>query len=484
MSLRTWSPRSLAAFRTLLVLVFVRAVPLAVMLLAVAGCGEGPERRLTGVYDDLARAPIEAGDVAGLSAVVLRGADVRYRGAHGLADVATGIALATDAPLALADVGQTLSAFLALQLAREGQVNLDVPVVDRLPEAADWLDERITLRHLLRHTSGLPELPAANAPASGSPTGPGDDDRVLDWARGQPLLFEPGTNWSHSNLGVQLAGLVLRRASGQDWDMLVRERLAEPAGADTLRRCSAPDAAALPQGHYRVEGGFEPTPDGRYGAGAGMRGLCASPLDLARVLRAAERDGLLDPVDYGEVTLPTRLADGTWVDYGFGARLGSVHNHCLWGNAGGYGTTTAAFLRCANDDLTVVVLHNTLDGPGDALAVARGMAEAALGLMPPRSGPTVSFEGAGYLGDYRYHDGVSAPELSRIERVGGAIARRDLAGGEPELLIPEGNDWFRYRDRPRDRLFFPMPRGEVTGFSEYRDGVFHRYHRRLDRRGQ
>ena len=463
-----------------------QTLALAAVLLAVAGCGEGPDRRLAGVFDELAATPVEAREVAGLSAVVLLGTDVQYRGAKGVSDVATGAALGADAPLALADVGQTLAAFLALQLAREGQVDLDAPVVARLPEAAGWLDDRITLRHLLRHTSGLPERPAASAPESGAPAASDGDEQLLRWLRRQPLLFEPGTNWSHSNAAYQLAGLVLRRASGKDWDTLVRERLAEPAGADTLRRCGAPEAAARPRGHRRVEGegGFEPAPGGRYGAGSDLRGLCASPLDLARVLRAAERDGLLDPVDYGEVTLPTRLLDGTWVDYGFGARLGSVHNHCLWGNAGGYGTTTAAFLRCANDDLTVVVLHDTLDGSGDALHVARAMAEAALGLMAPRSGPNVSFEGDAYLGDYRYHDGVSAPEVSRIELVGGAIARRDLAGGEPELLIPEGNDWFRYRDRPRDRLFFPMPRGEVTGFSEYRDGVFHRYHRRVDRSRQ
>jgi CubicO group peptidase (beta-lactamase class C family) len=454
-------------------------VSCAVLALA-SGCGEGPDRRIARVYDDLAAAPVETGEVAGLSAVVLRGTDVQYRGAHGLRDVAAGKAMDTDAPLALSDAGKTLVAFLALQLAREGVMDLDAPVVDQLPEAADWLDGRITLRHLLRHTSGLPELPAADAAKSAIPAGP-DDERVLAWARRQPLLYEPGTNWSHSDTGYHLAGLVLRRASGQDWATLVGERLAQAAGASTLRTCEALAADARPTGYRRIEGGFTPVTRGLYGASSGVPALCASPMDLARVLRAAERDGLLDPEDYGEVTLPTRLADGTWVDYGFGVRLGSVHYHCLWGNAGGGETHVAAFLRCANDDLTVVVLHNTVDGSGDALAVARAMAEAALGLMPPRSGANVSFGDASYLGEYRYDDGLSAPERSRIERVAGAIARRDLSGGDPELLIPEGNDWFRYRGRPRDRLFFPMPRGEVTGYSEYRAGVFHRYHRRVDR---
>ncbi|SHG26408.1 serine hydrolase [Streptoalloteichus hindustanus] len=162
---------------------------------------------------------------------------------------------------------KTFTATLVLQLVAEGRIELDGPVADHLPELG--LDERITVRMLLRHTSGLynytGELDADGTFVMGLPSQGKAwvDNRfhtyrpeeLVRFALSKPARFEPGTDQSYSNTNYTLALLLIEKVTGRSYAEEMRRRILEPLGlSDTVVSATSPD---LPgphaHGYYRFE---------------------------------------------------------------------------------------------------------------------------------------------------------------------------------------------------------------------------------------
>jgi CubicO group peptidase (beta-lactamase class C family) len=99
---------------------------------------------------------------------------------------------------------------------------VDAPLSTWFPEWKTGLKAKVTLRHLLSHTSGLDN-------SGGAPAINGQKDR-LAFARALPVVVEPGKEWSYSNAGIELLAGVVRAAAGQPIDQYVKERLFAPLG--------------------------------------------------------------------------------------------------------------------------------------------------------------------------------------------------------------------------------------------------------------
>jgi D-alanyl-D-alanine carboxypeptidase len=163
---------------------------------------------------------------------------------------------------------KTFTATLMLQLVAEGTIGLDAPAADYLPEFA--LDERITVRMLLQHTSGIfnftgeyyddgtfaPGIPATTAGREWV------DNRfktyrpeeLIRLALSKPARFEPGTDWSYSNTNYVLARLLIEKATGHSIAEEMQRLILGPLGlSDTV----VPDSAQIPGPHphayYRYE---------------------------------------------------------------------------------------------------------------------------------------------------------------------------------------------------------------------------------------
>ncbi|MCD0481037.1 beta-lactamase family protein [Streptacidiphilus sp. ASG 303] len=182
----------------------------------------------------------------------------------------------------LTKVTATLPA--VLRLVDEGAVGLDDPVRRHLPGFTGPGKDRVTVRHLLAHSSGLPphrplhELPGAPA------------DRLAA-ALAEPLATAPGTAVAYSDLGFLALGEVVRTAAGAPLDRAVAELVLDPLGMDSTRYL--PPAPWLPR-----TAATEPGADGVPKAGVvhdenaeslggvcGHAGLFGTAPDLARYLR-------------------------------------------------------------------------------------------------------------------------------------------------------------------------------------------------------
>lgn len=183
------------------------------------------EARLAARVDELFA---RAADLPGLVVAVQQGNEA-FTCARGIADVGTGREMTVDTVFHLASVSKVYNATLVMSLVDEGLLELDVPVRTYLPDFAvtdPEVTEKVTLRHLITHTSGLDGDKFASF-------GQGDDAlaRYVDDCRDIGQVHPLGATWSYCNSGVNIAGHVVATVLGTSWDAALRERVLQPSGA-------------------------------------------------------------------------------------------------------------------------------------------------------------------------------------------------------------------------------------------------------------
>ncbi len=125
-----------------------------------------------------------------------------------------------------------MTGIIAKHLVNQGKLNLDTPIVHYLidslePEAEERL-RNITVRHLLRHTSGLPYRELTEKRKDGEPMlVPYTEEDVLNDLNSVELLVEPGTKFGYSNFGYAVAGYLCEQASGETYQELIRKYISE-----------------------------------------------------------------------------------------------------------------------------------------------------------------------------------------------------------------------------------------------------------------
>jgi len=203
--------------------------------------------------DDLAAAITETAEKKGFSGVVrVDDAGQTLELAFGLADRAHERPNRPRTQFAMASGSKTFTALAVMSLVNEGTLDLDESVRRWLGDDLKQIDDAVTLRHLLSHTSGVGEYLDDDADADtyilpGSMhtyLTPEDFVPLLD----VPMLGTPGKEFFYNNGGFVLLGLIAQRASGIDYQDLVRQRVFQPAGlthTDFLRSDELPGTAAI-----------------------------------------------------------------------------------------------------------------------------------------------------------------------------------------------------------------------------------------------
>ena len=167
----------------------------------------------------------------GCAAAVSLNGEVVFEKAFGLADLEHNVPNTTQTIFESGSVAKQFTAAALVLLQQDGKLSLDDPVRKYIPELPDY-GVPLTIRHLLNHTSGLRDWGAVL-----SLTGAGRGDRVVsqDLAldviiHQRALNFTPGSEYSYSNSGYNLAAIIVERVSKQKFPAFVEERLFKPLG--------------------------------------------------------------------------------------------------------------------------------------------------------------------------------------------------------------------------------------------------------------
>ncbi|MFD9882870.1 serine hydrolase domain-containing protein [Streptomyces alboflavus] len=154
----------------------------------------------------------------------------------GTADIRTGRAVPADGYFRIASNTKTFVATVVLQLSAERKLSLDDTVERWLPGLVRGNGNdgrRITLRHLLQHTSGIhDDYPGFDSAARyyEKRFDPYTPRQLVERAMRHRPDFRPGKGWAYSNVGYMLLGMVIEKATGRTWHAEVRERLLKPLG--------------------------------------------------------------------------------------------------------------------------------------------------------------------------------------------------------------------------------------------------------------
>lgn len=274
----------------------------------------GPPRNDASTLRDAAAAILERHPCVGMALGVVRGGEPPILHVAGVADIASRAPITEDNLFRIASITKTFTAIAILQLCEQGLVDLDAPANDYLrafrlvPAQAAW--RPATLRHLLTHTAGLPEVVQpwhAVQPDFGESV---PVDRPLpslaDFYRGAlHLVAEPGTRFRYGNHSPATLGQVVEDVSGMPLAQYFRERIFEPLGMmDTDLRRTDEVRVRLATGYELGKIGPKAvTP--REMVTAGAASVYSSPRDMARYLAALLGGGTNE---HGTVLRPATVA--------------------------------------------------------------------------------------------------------------------------------------------------------------------------------
>lgn len=300
-------------------------------------------------------------DAPGLVVLVDIRGDVVHATARGVRDLDSHDPLTLDTPFYIASIAKAFTAAGILALHEQGRLRLDDPASKYLTAIPSYA-EKVTLRQLASHTSGLPDhydVLGGEEQARGI-----DNDDVLTLLRKQRgLLFEPGDQWSYSNSGYVLLALIIEKVSGKPLRQFLRERIFEPAGMTNTFVCDD-DRITIPgraEGYVTHNGSYEHVPYQQSTTGAG--GMYSTANDLRKFVDALWSGKLLKIETLREATTAVRTNSDRPTPYGLGwmveswakGPLKGVHYAAQFGSLGGF---RAWLLRIPDKRLTLITLSN------------------------------------------------------------------------------------------------------------------------------
>jgi CubicO group peptidase (beta-lactamase class C family) len=307
--------------------------------------------------DDYVRRELARQRIPGLAVVVTKSGKTVKAAGYGYANLEHRVLVKPETVFQSGSISKQLAATVAMLLVEDGKIALDEPVKKYLPDVPPAWDG-ITVRHLLTHTSGIPEYEYGKDFDMRKDY---TDDERLRIVYGMKLEFAPGSRWNYSDTGYMVLGILLTRAGGGFYGDILRNRVFEPLGMKTARIISEEDIVPNRAAGYRlvkdeiknqkfVSPSNYKTADGS---------LCWSVLDMAKWADAARTKALLKPNSWHEMTTAVRLSSGKTYPYGFGWLIDEWGGKPVLGHGGfGSGFTAQLSRRLGDDELAVAVLCN------------------------------------------------------------------------------------------------------------------------------
>ena len=409
-------------------LMAVQSSALSIFLLAICGTLPPASAQPSGVNQTvLSQIPerikhaIDRHTIAGAVTLVAHGSNIVEFDASGTADIEAGHPMRKDSIFQIMSMTKPFTAIGIMMLAEEGKLALRDPVEQYLPEFRNQRvattagpdatrlstpEHPITIRDLLTHTAGIQD-PAPAAIHDYPQLMNVRLDEVVRQLAQQPLLFQPGTQWSYSSPGIEILGRLIEVCSGQKYEDFIARRILDPlAMKDTFFYPPADKIARIAMVYVQKDGKLVRAPAGilggdpaKYRQGAVFPapgwGLYSTAEDLLRLYRMMLNNGVsegrryLSPFSVHLMTEAhtTGIHPVSWMrgaDYGLAWEvvtdpLGELAGHAIgtYGHGGAFGTQ--GWIDPRNQLISILMIQRA-DGGTDSLRnIFLNMAEASVG---------------------------------------------------------------------------------------------------------
>lgn len=312
----------------------------------------------------------------GAAVIVIQQGKVLYKTAYGLADVAKGVPLTPQHIFHIGSVGKQFTAIGIMQLFQAGKLDYDDTIRIYLPELPAWADN-VTIRHLLHHTSGLPDYTDSMIDKLFQRTDrPTNVDVIAVLAQMRKLPAEPGAWFEYSNVGYDLLGSIIERVSAQTFPLFLQTHIFTPLGMKQTFSVPNPlrQKAKLVAHSYEAADSepYDADPlDGLVGSGS----VYSTIGDMYLYDQALYTNSLLKQSVLAEAFQSGVLNDGSKTGYGFAFELERWNQRAYVAHSGAWLAFQADYVRFPQERLAVFVLlnrsYNIPDEPRLGLQVAK-----------------------------------------------------------------------------------------------------------------
>jgi CubicO group peptidase (beta-lactamase class C family) len=400
--------------------------------------------------------------VPGASLAVLRDGEIDAA-ASGVLNLDTGVEATTDSLFQIGSITKVWTTTVVMGLIEEGLIELDAPLRKYLPAftvADDSAADRVTIRHLLTHSSGVDGDNFAD-------TGRGDDalEKYVATCASLKLVHPVGATMSYCNTGFTLLGRVIEVVTGEVWDAVMQQRLFGPLGLThtaTLPEDVLRFRAAM--GHIQPGDELETAPMWALPRTAGPAGaICSTASEVARFAQLHLAGGTLDGVtvlqpssvaamQQPQVEVPSGGVGTSAAHWGLGWELFEWDGRRVIGHDGGT-IGQVSFLRVVPDAGVAIVLLTNGGNPiplfRDVFApLLREHAGVELPEEPRPPATPIPVDAAAYAGVYE-RQGASI----RVESRGEGIVAVQTTSGLGSEMTPEPFELELHRVSADDDLF-------------------------------
>ncbi|HZA98455.1 MAG TPA: serine hydrolase domain-containing protein, partial [Gemmatimonadales bacterium] len=204
---------------------------LVIVLLVCAAPSVPPSISAQVPLDSVVRyvtAEMQRQKIPGLSVAIVRGDSILLARGFGFANLEHRVPASDSTVYQSGSLGKQFTATAVGMLAQQGRLSVEERITRWFPEGRGTWDS-VTVRHLLTHTSGVPDYTDSMIDLRKDYT----EEQLVRFAAKQPLDFPAGTSWSYSNTGYLLLGVIVHRVTGRFYGDVLQELLFKPLGMRT-----------------------------------------------------------------------------------------------------------------------------------------------------------------------------------------------------------------------------------------------------------
>ena len=292
----------------------------------------------------------------GLSVCITHQDQIKFEKYYGCADLERNLKLSASDVMGIASVSKQFTGMACLILVEEEKLHLDDLITDHLPGLA--IGERnITVRQLLSHTSGLPEL-TQNETFMQAIEEPHTIEEIIEMGLAGEFRDDPGNRWQYCNTGYTILSALIEKLSGDSYSGFLQENLFKPLGMAHSFSCDYhQDATAAVPRYFPDSVGFQPATTMHFSNLIGGGAIISNVRDMSLWSRAL-LSGVNLPENYQQLFEPTLLNSGESIGYGLGIGQNEHHGKLFYYHPGMGDGMNSVNVLFPDEKITINVIRN------------------------------------------------------------------------------------------------------------------------------
>lgn len=309
----------------------------------------------------------------GLSVAVIKDGKVIKATGYGFANLDFKIPATKDTVYEIGSISKQMASEAVMLLVEDGKINLNDSINKYLPANAPMTWQKITVRNLLNHTSGLKDWTEIKEFSYRREYSP---EEFIALVKDFPLTFEPNDNWLYSNTNLPLIGVIVEKASGKSYEDFITERILKPLNLPTIRFKHQEDIVPnRATGYVLRDDSWQNGEPFRPKIIAPSGGILASAVDLAKWWEAVLQGKIVKQTSLEQMLKTTKINDGRNFAHGFAFFTDSFNGHKIvqhfGSTVGGFGSIVKYYPK---EKVTIAVINNLEDGGFGSEYIAKRVA--------------------------------------------------------------------------------------------------------------